>query len=142
MGSEKRGELLMILGGILLFAGNFLTFIEVGGVSFKATDELIDNQASSYMLAGGAAIIFGGLLWSAVKGATGRKVISIIALLWVGFFGLYAGIVDYKDVSDAGEGASVGIGMYVLIVGAILAVVGSILTLKATPSTTSAPPAA
>lgn len=133
--ADRKAELALIVGGILAIVGTFMAFATVSGPggSISVTGREAD-EASNYLLAGGLAILC-AILLRVMSGATGRKVVAIIALVGVGFFGLYGAIADITSISDlapAGSGveASAGIGLYIVLIGSLLAVVGAVMSIK------------
>jgi hypothetical protein len=146
--SEKRGEILMIVGAVLMVLAPVLTFVTIKvadqSKSFNGFDA---EQGSSYVL--GAIIVAAmaiGLFF--VGSGVGRKVMAVVGLAAAAFFGIVAGFVDkdpgqYATGLGSGVSASAGIGPWLAIIGGILAVVGSVLALKtdrvatATPTTTT-----
>lgn len=106
-----------------MFLATMLAFASVDGESITVWDA---EEGAPYVIAAVTAIVAGGLLWF-MSGATGRKVISIIALLIIGFFGLYAGIVDSSEIGDLG--LDVGMGLWLMIAGSVVAVIGSVMAL-------------
>ncbi|MGI8407339.1 MAG: hypothetical protein ACR2L3_02365 [Actinomycetota bacterium] len=134
---DKKPHLLLVIGGVLLILGTFLSFVKVGTQSFSASDA---EEGSNYLMAGVLSLITAGVLF-AVGSATVRKVFAAIALLLVGFLGLYAAIADLRSINDFGSGASVGIGVYVLLIGGLLSVVGAVLALRSPAPTTNSGPA-
>lgn len=137
----KRGELALLIGGILLIVGTFLTFVTVDygdgtNEGFNASDV---EQAVNYLMAGGIAIVLAGILWVA-KGATARKVLAVIGIITIGYLGVYAGFVDITSISDLGDSASAGLGLYVMTAGGVIAVVGAILAAKGGDETSAAAP--
>ena len=133
--ADRKAELALIVGGILAIVGTFMAFASVSGPggSISVTGKEAD-EASNYLLAGGLAILCAVLLW-VMSGATGRKVVAIIALIGVGFFRLYGAIADITSINDlapAGSGveAKAGIGLYICLLGSLLAVIGAIMSLR------------
>ena len=143
--ADRKAELALIVGGILAIVGTFMAFATVSGPggSISVTGKEAD-EASNYLLAGGLAILCAILLW-VMCGGTGRKVVAIIALVGVGFFGLYGAIADITSINDlapAGVEASAGIGLYVVLIGSLLTVVGAVMSLKGGKASEPTAPAA
>lgn len=151
---------LLILSAIILAVGPLLTFISVSGqgVSDSGTGYEIE-EGSPYVL---AAVVIGlmGLLMFAVKSPSGRKVLGVIALLGALFAG-FAAVVDLTGVSDlvadelgSGFEGSAGLGVWAVLLGALLGLIGSVMAIMApgdpvrpgpgpgAPTTPTAPPPA
>ncbi|MBA2724566.1 MAG: hypothetical protein H0U53_01135 [Actinobacteria bacterium] len=133
---DKKPHLLLVIGGVLLILGTFLSFVKVGTQSFSASDA---EEGSNYLMAGVLSLITAGVLFG-VGSASVRKGFAAVTLLLVGFLGLYAAIADLRSINDFGSGASVGIGVYVLLIGGLLSVVGAVLALRSPAPTTHAHP--
>jgi hypothetical protein len=121
---------------------NFLTLEGPGGSeSFSGYEA---EQGSTYVL---AAVVIGlmGVLMFVIKSGAGRKVLGAIALLGALFAG-FAGFVDLTDASDVpaelGDSisASAGLGTYVVLIGAVLALIGSLMALAAPDETVAGTP--
>jgi hypothetical protein len=152
--SEKRGEILMIVGAALMVLAPVLTFVTIKvanqSKSFNGFDA---EQGSSYIL--GAIIVAAmaiGLFF--IGSGVGRKVMAVIGLAAAAFFGIVAGFVDkdpgqYATGLGSGVSASAGIGPWLAIIGGLIGVVGAVLalmndraaTVTPTPTTTTPPPA-
>lgn len=142
--TEKRGEMALLIGGILMIVGMFLTFVTVegpgGSASFNGSDA---EEASPYFIAGGAAILAAIALYL-MKGSVGRKVVAGLAIALIAFFGLFAAFTDITEIGDLSGGgfeASAGIGLYLSGLAAVIALVGAVLALRSTPASASAAPA-
>lgn len=141
---EKRGEMLLLVGGVLMILGMFLTFVSVegpgGSASFNGSDA---EEASPYFIAGGVAIAAAIALF-VMKGGTGRKVVAGLTIAVIAFFGVYAAFTDITKVGDLSTGdieASAGIGLYLAGLAAVIALVGAVLALRDTPEERPATPA-
>ena len=132
------GAALMILGGALMIVGSFLDWFEFDGDSINGfssgSDEGI-KDGPVFSVLGAIAMAFGFVQLLSKK----ILALGIIAVVTTGF-GLVAAFVDLGDVMDAvddiesfgadlGLTASTGPGLYVVIVGAAVAVAGSIATI-------------
>ena len=132
---------LLILGSVIMVIGPVLTFITLKGPGGERSVTGYDlEEGSPYIL---AAVVCGlmGLLMFAVKGATGRKVLGVIALLGA-LFGGYAGFVDLTGEPEglpAGVTSSSGMGTWVVLLGAILALIGAIIALTSPADTSTGP---
>lgn len=149
--ADRKAEIALFVGGILAIVGTFLTFATVkgAGVELSLTGSEAE-EASNYILAGVIALVAGVVMWVA-KGATPRKVMAILTIVLVGFLGVFGAIADITSVDDgtiaeAGFEASVGIGLYVCLVGSVIAVVGAVMALRrsgsAAPTMDASAPAA
>lgn len=150
--TENKGGMALLLGGILMIVATFLTFVTLKGGGSEQTFSAKDaEEAAPYYMAAGIAIIAAIVMFVA-KSDMPKKILAVIAILGVGFLGVYAAFVDItkaEDIAPAGSGfeASSGIGAYLALVGAVIAFVGAILSLKGdttttttTPTTPAAPP--
>lgn len=137
---DKKGEYLLLLGGALLLIGNFVAFLTIDGGDSFTTKDL--DEASSYYISGALAIIV-ALVRMFSAGGAGR-VMTIIGLIGIAFFGVFASLRDYTSIDDlSGEGfdASAGIGAYMLVGGSIIALIGCLLALKSPSAPSASPPA-
>ena len=167
------GAALMVLGGLLMAIGALLPFakVEAGELPIPAqTVGGLDTPDGKLFLGVGIGlVILGGLIWVA-KSRAPRMVAAGLAIAAAGFM-LYAAVVDITGIEDesldaiaeAGAaqtpGVSVeqvraaldqfnvsintGIGLYIVLGGAAIAVIGGILSLIAKqpePMVPAAPP--
>lgn len=167
------GAALMVLGGLLMAIGALLPFakVEAGELPIPAqTVGGLDTPDGKLFLGVGIGlVILGGLIWVA-KSRAPRMVAAVLAIAAAGFM-LYAAVVDITGIeaesldaiAEAGAaqtpGVSVeqvraaldqfnvsintGIGLYIVLGGAAIAVVGGILSLIAKqpePMLPAAPP--
>jgi hypothetical protein len=167
------GAALMVLGGLLMAIGALLPFakVEAGELPIPAqTVGGLDTPDGKLFLGVGIGlVILGGLIWVA-KSRAPRMVAAGLAIAAAGFM-LYAAVVDITGIEDesldaiaeAGAaqtpGVSVeqvraaldqfnvsintGIGLYIVLGGAAIAVIGGILSLIAKqpePMLPAAPP--
>lgn len=139
MTAGKKAAMLLGIGGLLMAVGSLLEFASVPGQSLSGLDT---DDGKLYLGTGIVLAIFAGVIWSVAASMT-RRVIGVLATL-ASLFMLYAAIIDVTDIP---EGVSVGIGLYIVLVGTILASVGSIWSLAAksdagAPMAPPPPPAA
>jgi hypothetical protein len=167
------GAALMVLGGLLMAIGALLPFakVEAGELPIPAqTVGGLDTPDGKLSLGVGIGlVILGGLIWVA-KSRAPRMVAAVLAIAAAGFM-LYAAVVDITGIeaesldaiAEAGAaqtpGVSVeqvraaldqfnvsistGIGLYIVLGGAAIAVIGGILSLIAKqpePMLPAAPP--
>jgi hypothetical protein len=167
------GAALMVLGGLLMAIGALLPFakVEAGELPIPAqTVGGLDTPDGKLFLGVGIGlVILGGLIWVA-KSRPPRMVAAVLAIVAAGFM-LYAAVVDITGIeaesldaiAEAGAaqtpGVSVeqvraaldqfnvsintGIGLYIVLGGAAIAVIGGILSLIAKqpePMLPAAPP--
>lgn len=167
------GAALMVLGGLLMAIGALLPFakVEAGELPIPAqTVGGLDTPDGKLFLGVGIGlVILGGLIWVA-KSRAPRMVAAVLAIVAAGFM-LYAAVVDITGIeaesldaiAEAGAaqtpGVSVeqvraaldqfnvsintGIGLYIVLGGAAIAVIGGILSLIAKqpePILPAAPP--
>ena len=89
---NRRGELLVGIGVVLLFVGPMLNFYDIDAPGFSVSGSGYDaDEGSTYVLAGIVALIGLAMAWM-LKGG-GRKAGGIVILL-AGLFAAYAGYVD------------------------------------------------
>lgn len=135
MSAPKKAALLIGLGGVVLIVGPLLPFLtdDFGG----SLGGLDTDDGKVFLGFGVALLVLAGAIW-AIGSATGRRVVAALATLGA-LFMLYAAIVDITD--DLPEGISVGIGLYVTLIGTIVASVGAVWALFAKePAAEVAPP--
>ena len=138
----RKGELLVVIGAVLLFFGPTLNFVDVEGPGGSFSGSGYDlEEGSTYVLAGIVALIGLAMAWM-LKGG-GRKAGGIVVIL-AGAFGAYAGFVDaFTDPDGVTSDITVshGIGTYVVLAAGIIVLIGGVLISKTeAPATTSAPP--
>ena len=146
---DNKGGVALLVGGVLIIIATFLTFVTLKGPggeeSFTAGDA---EEAAPYYFAAGIALIAGIVAFLDKSGGRAvGKIFAVIAILGVGFFGLYASIVDITDIeSFAPEGsgveASTGLGAYIALVGSVVAIIGAVLCLKGGATTVTTTPTA
>jgi hypothetical protein len=107
---------LSIGGGLLTAISMFLPFISVLGMSASFMDA--KGSVAWFWIACGVII--------AICGFMGKKMLNVVSLL-LGLVVLGLGIKYYSDAS--GLGASLGIGMWLMLAGGALAVIGSVMGL-------------
>ncbi len=148
--AERKGELALLVGAILLFLGPALTFVTLKadaslGVASESETGYGTGDSSSYVLAG--ILIAVALVVTALSKSAGlRKGMAVLAIIG-GAFALFAGIVDISgnaDIPAELDGLveiSSGIGTYVVTLGAVIALIGGVLLLKGGSGATAAPAA-
>jgi hypothetical protein len=138
---SRRGEVLLILGAILLFVGPLLVFLELKGTNPGVTDLLeFEPSSTGYESGDGVTYAFFGTIvlvmavgLFVIKAPLTRRFVALIAFLAAAVC-LYAGIVDATSADSAVPveasalvKASSGMGTRVVIGGAALALFGAIL---------------
>ncbi len=162
---SQKVAILLIVGGLLLVVGTLLPFakVELSIPGIQETSEtsggLDTDDGKVFLGLGIALVLFGGIVWAA-SGSALRRTFSIISLL-LGAFSLLAVIIDITGSEEAlleelgiasadlaGLEYSNGIGLYVVLVGSVLAVLGALLGTFArkspeggVPAYAAAPPA-
>lgn len=126
------GSLLLIVGGVLMIAGSFLEWFSIQGESYTGfSGEGSDTKD------GPVFVFFGVLaLGFGIAQLMARKVLAVAILSIVfGALALFAALADIGDVSDAmdlakliGIEASQGPGLWVILVGSLVALAGGIAT--------------
>jgi hypothetical protein len=144
MMGQKKGEVLMLLGAVLLFIGPALDFVTVDGAS--GTEGLTGYDAeegSTYVLAG---VVVGAMaigLWFA-SGKRARTALSAIGILGAAF-GTFGGYVDLTQVDEGvpaelKSAVDAGIGTWLVLVAGIIALIGAVLSFRSAPAVAEAPP--
>jgi hypothetical protein len=164
--------ILGVIGGVLLALGSFLAWAEVSGGGTSVTAKGVDDRHGYITLvAGVVAVVAGTMMAKGTRRAL--AVLVILAGIVGGGIGLYDALTAKDSVLDAaaeelaptfgasaqqvrtvldqaidaGEfSVSIGIGLYVVIGGGVVALVGGILGLRgsgepAVPGQTAAPAA-
>ena len=109
-------NVLTIGGGVLTIVAMFLTLIKAGGFEFTGM-QLPDNVGYFYIGCGAVIVIVGFV---------GKKGLNILSLL----LGLVVTGLAIKYMMDVkGEDASIGIGLWVMLAGGVLAALGSVTAL-------------
>ena len=117
------GALVVLIASLLPWARIDVDLGAIGGASTSQVALGFETDDGRLFLGAGAVlVVFAAAIWS-LASATGRRVIGGLAAL-VSIFMLYAAIVDISD--DFPEGVSVGIGLWIVLVGTIVASVGSL----------------
>ncbi|MBI4884777.1 MAG: hypothetical protein HY826_12070, partial [Actinobacteria bacterium] len=130
------GAALLTFGGVLMIVGSFLSWFEIDGETFNGFSEGGENGDGTkdgpvFAVLGVLALSF-GLVQLAARKVLALGIIGIV----VGAFGLLAAIADLSDVNDLvdlgeafGADVSAGPGLYVVILGAAVAIAGAIATI-------------
>ena len=140
---NRKGELLVVLGTVLLFVGPMLNFIDLEGPGGSLSGSGYDiDEGSTYVLAGIVALVGLAMAWL-LKGG-GRKAGGVIMLI-AGLFGAYGGFVDAFTTPDGipeSVDISHGIGAYIVFAAGIIVAIGAIMVLKSDAEEPVAPPPA
>ena len=138
----RRGEILVVIGVVLLFFGPTLNFLDVEGPGGSFSGSGYDlEEGSTYVLAGIVALIGLAMAWFMKGGA--RKAGGIIVLL-AGLFGTYGGFVDAFSTPEGVDDSfdiSHGIGTYVVLIAGLIVVAGAIMLMKSEEPAPTVPPA-
>lgn len=131
--SVPAGSWLLIIGGVLLIAGSFLNWFTLEGEKFTGF-----SGSGSDTKDGPVFVFFGVLAFGfGLAQLLARRVlaVAILAIIFA-VFAVLAAIVDLRDVADAmdlsdtfGFAASQGPGLWVVLVGSLLALAGGVATL-------------
>lgn len=127
----KRLKAFLFTGFGLVIAGAFLPWAKLGPFSENGLDG--DGAITLILGAGGAVVAF-----------TDKRPRGMLIAVSVAALALVIGIVDYVDVADS-EIATVGSGLYLTIVGSVLAVIAAgvlafSLFKKPVPASATEPP--
>lgn len=129
--SHRTAGIALLAGGLLLIVGNFMGFatLPTAGTSISAVDA---DEAANYLLAGGFALAAALVAWFPRSRA--RRVVGVLAIGVIGFFGLFGAITDLRSLNDIpGTGTlevNPGAGIYVLLIGSVIAIIGAVMTLR------------
>ncbi len=126
------GAAMLVLGGVILIAGSFLTWFSVMGENYSGFSDGDGGTKDGpvFVFFGVLAVGFG------VAQLLARRVLAlgILAIVFAAF-ALIAALADIGDVSDVvnlaeglGIDASSGPGLWVILVGAMVALAGGIAT--------------
>lgn len=126
------GATMLVLGGVMLIAGSFLTWFSVLGESYTGFS---DGEGGTK---DGPVFVFFGVLalGFGLAQLMARKVLAvgILAIVFAAF-ALIAALADIGDVTDVvnladgiGVDASSGPGLWIILIGAMVALAGGIAT--------------
>jgi len=123
---------MLVVGGVLLIAGSFLTWFTVLGESYTgfSDGESGTKDGPVFVFFGVVVLAFG------IVQLVARKVLAVgILAIVISAFALLAALADISDVSDVvdlgdsiGIDASSGPGLWIILVGALIALAGAIAT--------------
>ncbi|MEI7548453.1 MAG: hypothetical protein WCK21_10410, partial [Actinomycetota bacterium] len=113
--------------------GSALNWFSVGGTDYSGFSKVGDSQKDGPAFAFFAVVAIG----AAITFLAARRVLAVAIIVCVlQVFALFAAFSDLSDVGDYvdlakafGEDASKGAGLYIVVVGAALALAGSIVAL-------------
>jgi hypothetical protein len=123
--------IVVLAGGALVAIGSFVTWFTIAGISFtgfsrSGSDDVRDGP---FFLTFGLILVVLGVLLLALRKVLG---IAIAAIVVAGLTVIFA-LADLGDVSDAHDRAnafgldfSVGAGLYLCVVGGVVALGGAI----------------
>ena len=113
---KKQAAGLTILGGAGLAIGSFLAWGEILGISASGMD---GGDGWFTLIAGIVLVVVGYMAFSG-------KALP----MWLGWLALVVGagvaIINYFDISGT-AGLSIGIGMWIMLAGSVLALVGLLM---------------
>lgn len=128
------GASLLVLGGVLLIAGSFLTWFTILGESYTGFSTGADDGSTK----DGPVFVFLGVVILAfgIVQLAARKVLAVgIIAIVVSALAILAALADIGDVSDAMDlaesldiDASSGPGLWIILVGALIGMAGAIAT--------------
>jgi hypothetical protein len=126
------GAWLLIAGGALLIVGSFLDWFSVLGETYTgfSSGDGGSKDGPVFVFLGAVLLAFG------VAQLVARKVLALgILAIVVGALAVLAALADISDVSDVvdladsiGVDASSGPGLWVILIGAMVALAGGIAT--------------
>ena len=127
------GAALLVGGAALMILGSFLTWFTILGVSssgFSSGDDDGSKDGPIFLVLGLLLLGFG------IAQLAARKVLAIgILAIIVAVSGLFAVLFDLSDVSDSvdladsiGIDASSGPGLWIILIGSMIALAGAIAT--------------
>ena len=126
------GAGLLVVGGLLLIVGSFLTWFSVLGESYTgfSSGDGGTKDGPVFLFLGVVVLAFG------IVQLLARKVLAIgILAIVMSALALLAALADIGDVSDnmdladsVGIEASTGPGLWVILIGALIAMAGAIAT--------------
>ena len=114
--TKKNAAITTIVGGLLLVVGSFLPWFTLGGSSVNG----FDGGDAYFTLIAGAIIAALGYMTFA-----GRSYPFWIGWVVAALAGLLV-VIDYFDIKDTADltGGSVGIGIWIMFAGVIVALAG------------------
>lgn len=126
------GAGMLVLGGVLLIVGSFITWFSILGESYTgfSSGDSGSKDGPVFLFFGVVVLAFG------IVQLMARKVLAIgILAIVMSALALLAALADIGDVRDAvdladsiGIDASSGPGLWVILIGALIALAGSIAT--------------
>ncbi|MDO8389398.1 MAG: hypothetical protein Q7V57_02835 [Actinomycetota bacterium] len=124
---------LLIAGGVLMIVGSALNWFSLFGEDFNGFSEVDGSQKD------GPAFVFFALvaIGAAITFLAAKRVLAVAIIACVlEVFAMFAAFADIGDVNDAmdladtaGFEASQGAGLYVVLLGSLLALAGSIVAI-------------
>lgn len=136
----RVGSLLLIVGGVVLVTGSFLRWFTLGEVHYNGFGSTNAGGAFDIDMNDGAAYVFFGVLslGFGIAQLAARKVLAVAIIATV--FASFAALAAINDVNDLGDlemfgdlfgGFSRGPGLWVVLLGSLIALGGAIATLSA-----------
>jgi hypothetical protein len=122
---------LLIAGGVLMIIGSALNWFSLAGEDFNGFSKIGDSQKD------GPAFVFFAVvaIGAAITFLAAKRVLAVAIIACVlEAFAMFAAIADLSDVNDFsdlfGDAVSTGPGLYVVLLGSLLALAGSIVALS------------
>lgn len=118
-------SILILAGAAVVAIGAFLPWADIGGLI--TTNGMDGDGKITIVLAAGAAVLG---VFGILKASKGMLIGSLV----VAALTILVAIIDMADVSSRGEGiieVSIGIGLYLTLIGGIVGVVGAVLAMMA-----------
>lgn len=119
------------IGGALMAVGALLSFASVEAFGVSQSVGGLDTDDGPVYLGAGLVLAVLGIVILVLRSTVVRRVLGVTGILVAGFM-TYAGIVDITSLSDdippelLGEvSVSAGIGLYLVLAGAVVALIGS-----------------
>ncbi len=149
MDSKKAG-MIIVIGSVIALVGTMLELATLSVESLGISESQTYISSDDGKLVAGLAVVtlLFGLMVMAGKGLKAASITSLIfSVLLLVVAGIdYTSIADSKEVviaqlgADPGVTASTGIGMYLVLVGALVALIGSFMALRSRKSADVAAP--
>jgi len=125
------------IGGALLAIGTFLPFATVDAFGFSQSVSGMDTDSSWFYLGSGVVLLVLGIVILMMRQAGIRRIVGVIGVIVAGLMTVVS-IMDLMGLDDeipaeaAGQlTVTAGIGLYMAIAGAVVALIGSGMALFA-----------
>lgn len=119
--------LLLLGGGVLMAVGSFVTWFSVLGESFNGFSggEGDDVRDGPVFLTLGLLLVVGGVLLLVMRRVLGIAIAGIV-IAAAGVLAAFADLSDVLDLKDTFGVVSVGAGLYLCVIGGLVALGGGI----------------